>query len=393
MSRRRTRALIALDPGADRERLQPALAIEPDIEVVGVADAADSWSTLQQVPADVLVVACGGDSDSTLALVASAVSQHPGRPVVVVYCGSPNGFVNRVFEAGADDIVAVDGSDGMSRAVLFSIEKAVARRRTNGAHGALGSLICVLGPKGGTGKTLTAVNTSIALAEMGQRTAVVDIDLQFGDLGLALGIRPEKTLIDLATSSGGIDAEKIEAFMLEHPSGVRALLAPTRPDQSGAVTTDLLREVYGQLRSNYDQIVVDTPPGFGPEVIACIDASSEVCMVTTLDSLSLKNLKLGLETLRLMGYDEDRVRIVLNRSDSRVGLAMDDATTVIGRKPDVFIPSSREVARSMNQGTPMAVANKRSDAARGFTRLAEAYAAARGGGMPETRNRRLFARS
>ena len=391
MTARRTRALIALDPGADRERLRPALAIEPDIEVVGVAEEADSWTSLQRVSADVLVIACGGDSDSTLALVASAVSEHPDRPVVVVYSGSPNGFVTRVFEAGADDIVAVDGSEGMSRAVLFSIHKAVARKRTNGANGALGSLICVLGPKGGTGKTLTAVNTSIALAEMGQRTALVDIDLQFGDVGLALGTRPEKTLFDLATSSGGIDTEKIEAFMVEHPSGMRALLAPTRPDQSGTVTTDLLREVYAQLRSAYDHVIVDTPPGFGPDVIACIDSSSEVCMVTTLDSLALKNLKLGLETLRLMGYDEDRVRIVLNRADSRVGLSTDDAETVVGRKPDVFIPSSREITRSMNQGTPMVVSDKRSDAARGFARLAESYAAVRGVGLPAAR-RRLFSR-
>ena len=107
--------------------------------------------------------------------------------------------------------------------------------------------------------------------------------------------------------------------------------------------------------------------------IASIDASSHICMVGTLDSLSLKNTKLGLETLELMGYERDRIHIVLNRADSQVGVTTEDVVAVVGRAPDVLVPSHRDVARSVNEGAPVVTSRSRSDAARAFQRLATLY--------------------
>src|SRR5437660_1176917 len=140
----------------------------------------------------------------------------------------------------------------------------------------------------------------------GERAILVDLDLQFGDVGLALGLRPDKTLHDLARSGGSLDAEKLDAYLIRHASGAKVLLAPTRPDQASVVTVDFLRDVFTTLRTMSEFVIVDTPPGFTPEVIAAIDTSSHVCMVGMLDSLSLKNTKLGLETLDLMGYNPER---------------------------------------------------------------------------------------
>src|SRR5204863_9433086 len=133
---------------------------------------------------------------------------------------------------------------------------------------------------------------------------------QFGAVGLALGRRPDKTIYDLVRSGGALDADKLEAHLVMHSWGLRVLPAPTRPDQASAVTVDFLRDVFTNLRSMCDYVLVDTPPGFTPEVIAAIDASSDVCIVGMLDSLSLKNTKLGLETLELMGYDQSRISLL-----------------------------------------------------------------------------------
>jgi pilus assembly protein CpaE len=150
-------------------------------------------------------------------------------------------------------------------------------------------------------------------------------------------------------------------------------MAPTRPDHAGVIGTEFLRDVYTALRSSNDFVVVDTPPGFTPEVIASIDSSSHVCVVGMLDSLSLKNTKLGLDTLELMGYQGDRIRLVLNRADSRVGITQDDVLAVVGRMPDVLVPSERDIPRSVNEGVPIVVSKDRSDAARAFKRLAALY--------------------
>ena len=115
------------------------------------------------------------------------------------------------------------------------------------------------------------------------------------------------------------------------------------------------------------------PPGFTPEVIASIDSSSHIVVVGMLDSLSLKNTKLGLETLDLMGYDRDRTRFVLNRADSRVGISVDDVVAIVGRPPDVAIPSDRDIPVSVNVGTPIVLSNSRSEAAKAFSSLAALY--------------------
>jgi pilus assembly protein CpaE len=94
-----------------------------------------------------------------------------------------------------------------------------------------------------------------------------------------------------------------------------------------------------------------------------------------LDALSLKNTKLGLETLELMGYDPERTKLVLNRADSRVGITHDDVVAILGRSPDVLVPSDREIPRAVNGGTPIVAANARSDAAKAFRTLASAYTA------------------
>jgi pilus assembly protein CpaE len=369
------RTLIALDADVDRDVVQSALPAEADIQIVGFVEGfEESWNALQATSTDLLIVACPGYSDRALFFIEGAVKQHPERPIVVICETSPNGFVRRVFEAGADDIVTLPESPD---AVLFALQKAVARK-----HGAavatglaLSPMICVLGPKGGTGKTLTSSNLAVSLAKKGRKVALVDLDLQFGDIGLALGLKPERTIYDLAKSAGSLDPDKVDDYLATHPSGLRVLMGPTRPDQAAAITVEFLREVYANLRSTHDFVVVDTAPGFTPEVIASVDSSSHICMVGMLDSLSLKNTKLGLETLELMGYDPERIRLVLNRSDTRVGIARDEVEAIVARVPDIFVPSDRDIPRSFNEGVPIVSSKSKSEAARAFVALAALYVA------------------
>jgi pilus assembly protein CpaE len=368
------RALVAVDEGVDHALLQTALpAHRTEIQIVGIVDGLDEgWATLQETQSDLLVVACTGYSDRVLFMIEGAVRQRPDLAVVVLVTGPPDGFVRRIFEAGADDILGLPTD---SEDVAFALQKALARKQgTAVATGtALSPMIVVLGPKGGTGKTITTANLAVSLAGAGHTVTVVDLDLQFGDIGLALGLKPDKTVYDLVKAGGSLDADKIEAYLAKHESGARVLMAPTRPDHAGVIRTEFLRDVYANLRSSNDYVLVDTPPGFTPEVIASIDSSSSVCLVGMLDTLSLKNTKLGLDTLELMGYPSDRIRLVLNRADSRVGITQDDVVAVMGRMPDVMIPSDREIPRSVNEGMPIVATRARSDAAKAFQRLASLY--------------------
>jgi pilus assembly protein CpaE len=375
------KAIVGLDGGVDIAAVESLLDAQPSVSLASpMGDLTDAWGALDEAICDLVLVACEGDGERALSFVAAAVKERPQVPVVVAYQGAPNGFVSAAFEAGADEVLMLPAeADGAvappASDVLFTFQKALARR--NGAPSASAQrhsrTICVLGPKGGIGKTVVASNLGVALASEGASVALVDLNLQCGDLALALGLQPERTIYDLATSGGALDAEKLDAFLGRHESGARVLMAPTRPDQSSSVTVEFLGRAYSLLRAMHDYVIVDTPPGFTPEVIASIDGASDVCMVATLDVLSLKSTKVGLETLRLMGYDLSRLRLVLNRADSRVGLSADDVTTILDRAPDVLVPSHRDITRTVNEAELIVTSSPRSEAARAFKKLAHLY--------------------
>jgi len=383
MPSRLVKALLALEPGVDAESVQDSLPGGEDFSVVAVVNGADdALAWLRTSGADLLLVACAGYSDRALLLLDAVARQNPELNVMVLGHGSPNGFLRRAFEAGADDIVMLPAT---AEQIRFEIHKLMARKQgaDTPAVNENSRLVCVLGPKGGTGKTLTSTNLAVSLAQRGERVALIDLDLQFGDVALCLGLPPERTVYDLAQSPGALDWDKLQAFLALHSSGVYTLIAPRRPDQASAVGAELLREIYAILRANFDWVIVDTPPGFTAEVITSIDNSTEIVMVGMLDSLSLKNTKLGLETLELMKYDPDHVYLLLNRAHSRVGISQSDVEAVLGRTPDVFIPSDREIPRTVNEGIPIVIARPQSEPADAYGHLADLLAGEQSGSAAE----------
>src|SRR4029079_5753516 len=213
----------------------------------------------------------------------------------------------------------------------------------------------------------------VALADFGAKPLVIDIDLQFGDVGAALGLKAELTIYDRVQTGGSLDAEKIEGFAIKHFSGACALLAPTRPDQAAVITTAFLRDVFSVARRSYDFVIVDTAPAFSPEVIVAIDASSHLCFVGMLDALSLKDTKIGLETLKQMGYSADDITLVLNRADSSVGISMSDVYSLLKKDPDVLVPSDRAIPRALTVGETIYEADPKSGAGRAYESLAQHY--------------------
>jgi pilus assembly protein CpaE len=365
------RILLVLGDDVDGGVVRHALPPGADLRTSNIRESLDRTSELLgEVEPDVVLVGCAAYSEASLEAVRKIAARRRECPVVVLYQGSPNGFVARAFDAGADDLIVLPQAPDH---VAFALEKVIARRRGT-VTPELAPMIVVLGPKGGTGKTLTSCNLAVALAEKGARPVVVDLDLQFGDVGLALGMRPERTIYDLARSGSSLDADKVDGFVTEHPSGASALLAPLRPDHAAAVEVGFLRDLFGVLRSRYDYVIVDSPPLFSPEVIVAVDSASHLCMVGMLDALSLKDTKIGLETLEQMGYDPDGVTLVLNRADSSVGITQKDVAELLGRSPDLLVPSDRAIPRMITHGRTIVEGEPRSGAAKAFRALADRYA-------------------
>jgi pilus assembly protein CpaE len=380
------RIVVVLDADADRNTVEAVLPAAAGVELLSIIEGlSDGWHEVGGDDVDAVLVAAGSNAATALGFTEGVASEYPDRAVVLLHGGTANGLSRRALEAGAEDLVALPLADGeppspaererVSTELLLALEKGVARRRraVEGPRAAQGRMVVIVGPKGGAGKTLVSTNLAVSLAEAGERVALVDLDLQFGDVGLVLGLPPTHTIYDLATSGGSLDAEKMRDYLTSHESGARVLQAPARPDQASVIDVEFLRHMFGVLRANEDWVIIDSSPGFAPEVIAAIDAATDICVVGTLDAASLKNTKLGLETLELMGAAESTITLVLNRADSRVGIKPEDARAVLGRDVDVLIPSHRDVPRSANEGRAIVDMHTNSEPARALRALAHGY--------------------
>ena len=374
MNARGFNVYAALEGNLGLEAIREALPVGTPVRAVSLAEAGHP-GTRSSTGADLVIVGCSQAHDQALEVISAATAQRADRPVVVLYQGnaervpraSLRGRRRRPRRAAAVGRAArVRAREGAGAAA----RRRGRRDRGSDDHGARA--------KGGTGKTVTSSNLAVALALEGKSAVLVDLDLQFGDVGLALGLRADPD--DLRPRRLGRLARRREDRRVpgRHPSGARALLAPLRPDQAAAIGTPFLREVFEILRSRYDFLLVDTPPAFTPEVIAAVDASSHLCVVGMLDALSLKDTKLGLETLEQMGYDPKAVTLVLNRADSNVGITQSDVEQLLGRAPDVLVGSDRAIPRALTSGQPIVVAEPRSKAARSYAALAERYLVATG---------------
>lgn len=224
-----------------------------------------------------------------------------------------------------------------------------------------GTVVTVFSSKGGCGKSVVACNLAILLsAATDDDVALVDLDLESGDLAIMLQVLPALTLYDAAEKLDRLDTEALAGYLAHHDAGVELLAAPPEPSLAGAVSGDAVRRILGLLRNSHPYVVIDSPASFTDQLLAGLDASDELVLVTTLDVPSVKNLKLSMETLDQLGWDRDRLRLVLNRADSQVGLKVKDVERTLGTTIDVRVPSSRDVPLSVNEGEPMAHTRPRS---------------------------------
>lgn len=361
------RALVAVDGDVDRATVE-SVVNDDRLQINGVGDPSTGWPNRDDV--DAAVVVCQTDSGAAIDLIEHSIRTRPDRPVVVACTGSPNGYLRRLFAAGAEDVVIVTAGGTPGAETYMALHKAIARRSTaHGTPGGAGEIITTICPKGGAGKTVVSTNLAASLAAEGARTVIVDLDLEDGDVGLALGLRPDRTIHDLVAAGGSLDADKVVDFCMEHKSGLRALLAPTAPERAKAITPTFVRDVLGVLRSRFDAVVVDTPGAYSPVVEVALDASSVVIVVATLDAPGLKSAKIALERVVAVGHNPDQVRLVLNRSDASVGITHADVVSVLGAAPDILVPSTREVVRSLNAGEPIVLSAKRTEASKALRAL------------------------
>ena len=299
----------------------------------------------------------------------AAIREYSRAPIVLLASGESSALLEDALDADVADVLLLPQ---LTENVVFAVRKAGHAGRRQGKSRGNGRIITVFSPKGGTGKTVTATNLAVSFAKnAGKRTLLLDLDLQFGDAAIMLGIEPEKTIQDLVVAPGELDAEKLAGYTTKHACGLEILPAPLRPEDAELVTEAKLGRLLEVAREAFDVIVVDTSPFFHGPMLATLDRTDELLLLCSLDVPTLKNLRLALQTLDLLSFPKQRVRIVLNRSNSKVGMKPNEVEGALGMKVRFEVPSDRAVPLSVNRGNPVVLAEEGADVSKAIKAMAK----------------------
>jgi pilus assembly protein CpaE len=215
-------------------------------------------------------------------------------------------------------------------------------------------VILFYGAKGGVGTTTIAINTAIALhKELGKRVCLIDANLQFGDHRVFMDLGLDKmSIVDLSTAPG-FDLDLIRQVLVKHESGIDLLLAPPSPETAELVTSDHLPEVINVMTTEFDYIVLDVDKRLDEVNLRVMDVAQTIFVVMTADLPCLKNVRLVLETIGHLGYSDEKVKLILNRSNAFTGINVKNAESALKRRIDYQIVNEyRSAIGALNSGAP-----------------------------------------
>jgi pilus assembly protein CpaE len=385
------RVLVVDDIAETRENVRKLLQFEADIEVVGTARSGkEAVQLADELKPDVILMDINmPDMDGITATGLIRQRNQVAQIVFLSVQGDPN-YMRRAMQAGAHDfltkppmadelISAVRRAGEMAQversrtAQVVASATAATAQPTLGAGFVNGRVIMVYSPKGGTGVTTLATNLAITLHNEETRAALVDGNLQFGDVAVFLNEQGKNTILDLAPRADELDPDIIDGVLLKHAaSGIRVLAAPAKPEHADHVTADQFGKLVKYLRQIYAYVVVDTSHVLNDVTLTALDASDIVVVVCTQDIPAIKNIRLFLDLLTTIGVKRDRLCLVMNKFDKRISITPEKVSENLKQPVVGVIPLEEAVViPSVNRGVPFMIDNKTKTVSRAVFALAE----------------------
>ena len=331
-----------------------ALGRSPE-DVVGIASVARAERAMAEgeLAFDVIVLAPTVSEEDAGSIAEFVAKEVPTTAVVVTRDVPVDGAFPRLVRRGARDVVDVsNGStelkEALDRAVTWAT--GIRGRARAAAESGQGAVVAVFSTKGGTGKTFLSCNLAAALAERsGNRVALLDLDLDFGDVFAYFGAAPKRPLHELVLLEEGADAD--EVMKLGTPLHEGVIGFGSNPDpRADPIPSGAITRMLRTLKDSFAFTVIDATAEYSDHVLAAFDLADAICLISGLDAIGVRHMLMGLQTLERLGVPRSRLRVVLNRADSKVDLTPADVERLLSLRVDARIPSSSLVPRSINRG-------------------------------------------
>ena len=278
--------------------------------------------------------------------------------------------LTKAMECGITKVISKDDNeDSIYRSIVGEIEKeniATVDDSEESEDGFVGTkngkTISVFGTKGGTGKSTVSVNLATALQEKGKDIVLIDLDLQFGDVGIFMNVPRFETISDLV-KEGSFSRSSIKRYLYKHNTGVSILCAPASPELAEIVKPEHISMIADVLKKEFDYIIFDMSPTIDEFVLHALDISDSIYFVTNPEISTLKNTKVCLDVLKTLGHF-DKVKMVLNK-DGESYIKREDMESTLNKDMDLVIPrDSKSAISAINRGIPLVDVAPRSKASK-----------------------------
>jgi pilus assembly protein CpaE len=376
------RVLIVDDIASTLDNLQKLLSFEPDIEVVGTAaDGSDGVAMAKKLNPDIILMDVNMPVMDGIQATEALAAEVPGSPVIIMSVQGERDYLRRAMQSGAreflikpfsgDELIASirrvyqleqkkeafiaksGGSTSPGGTDAATAEPPSRPRRTQG------EVFMLFSGKGGVGKSVLAANLAVSMAnETKANVGLIDLDLQFGDIGVLLNLDHSRGITDLIDNIDHMDADFIREIMVDGPANIKVLLTPTSPELADLVTVDHVRRIFVELRKMFDFIIVDSSTHLGEINLEVLEHADRVIVVSSLSIPAIKDTKLVLKIFDALNVSADRVVLVLNKSDAHSEFNKEAVEANLRFPIAAQIPNDAKlVINAINRGHPFAVSN------------------------------------
>lgn len=284
-------------------------------------------------------------------------------------------YLRKAMLAGAIEYLDRNTSPGdLATALVVALERE-SRRRDHGVeqvdHVTQGSIVTIICPKGGIGKTTISTNLAVAVAaHCEERVAIVDLDSRFGDVAVLLDIEPHVTIVDLVRDLATVDRMSIQQYLTPHSSGAMVLAAPRRPSEWITITPSQIGRVLHLLAEVFDTVIVDTPGTFNDVIGRALQVSNLVFLLTSPDTASTKDAMIALELMRSWDFDNDKVKLLVNYPHEPGVLRDQHVAEALGYPVYWTLPYDKRLAKFSQDGKPIVLDAPTSTLAKSLIHLA-----------------------